>query len=101
MKVKSLKNETSKIMITAIAATIGLIGFATSKVLTPHFKSKPEKPVKLNQEQVYEKLLYLYSSIHGRTRAALENKIQALMKQGLSREEAIRELAVKEKLVKN
>jgi len=54
----------------------------------------PDKP-----KTLYEQLLYKYANFYGGGRLVLESKIKSLVKQGLSREEAIRKLAEKEKLI--
>ena len=60
-------------------------------------KMKAKEPK--TPEEFYEKLLYIYTNIYGGGKRVLELKIKSFMKQGLSREESIRKLAEKEKLI--
>lgn len=65
-------------------------------------KAEPaKKEIKMSEKtgELYEQLLYVYTSIRGGGRQVLENEIKSLMKQGLSREEAIYNLADKERLI--
>ena len=48
---------------------------------------------------LYNQLLRFYSTLSSVPRRLLENKIEDLMKKGLDREEAIKELAIKEKII--
>jgi len=54
----------------------------------------PELPE--DSEELYDDLLYIYSCIYSGGRIALEGRIGSLMKQGLSRNQAIHKLAEKE-----
>jgi len=60
----------------------------------------PESQLTEKAEELYGQLLYACTQFYGsRTRQVLEDKINSLMKEGLSREEAIYKLAEKERLI--
>jgi hypothetical protein len=50
-------------------------------------------------DELYEEMLRAYATIYSNSEQTLENKIKSFMEQGLSREEAIRKLAEKEKIM--
>jgi len=50
-------------------------------------------------KETYTKLLNYYTSFRSNPRQFLENKLKNLSKKGLSLEEAIKELAIKEKII--
>jgi len=50
-------------------------------------------------QYLYRSLLRYYSFIYGSPRTFLENKIESLTKKGLNRDESIKQLAIKEKII--
>lgn len=61
--------------------------------------AKEEIKISEKAGELYEQLLYAYTAVYGGGRQALEREIKSLMEQGFSREEAIYNLAEKERLI--
>lgn len=83
-----------------LLAIITIVGFVMMiKIVIKVIPSETEPAEK--PENLYEQLLYVYRHFYGggRNRLVLEHKIKSLETQGLRREEAIRKLAEKEKLI--
>jgi len=64
----------------------------------PEFKVEEEPKHPVDVDILYEKLVHRYSTVYGRGVWVIEREIQSYMKEGLSREEAIRRLAESEGL---
>jgi len=62
----------------------------------PKIDTPDIEPIKASP---YEQLLHHYSVISSQPRNYLENEINNFVKEGLSREEAIKQLAIKEKII--
>jgi len=82
-----------------LLAIIALIGFLT--MIKPVIGTTPTTVEKSYSElELYGQLLMAYTQFYGaRSTQVLEDKLGLIMKKGLSREKAIRELAEKEKLI--
>ena len=59
-------------------------------------EEKPKPKPSLPPDTLYKRLLDMYISVYGHGKPLLEHKIEKCMKEGLSREEAIRRLAEEE-----
>ena len=64
----------------------------------PRPKPKVEEKPKPSPDILYQRLMDLYGRVYGRGRLLLELKLEEYLKEGLSREEAIKKLAEKEGL---
>jgi len=86
-----------------IAAAI--FGTITPSAPNIYIKMRAREVIELTKktDELYERLLRLYGSFYGGGRQAFENKIESqiesLIEEGLSREEAVRKLAEKVKLI--
>ena len=63
------------------------------------FTHKEEAELTEKTGELYDRLLHAYSYRYGAPRQVLEIDIESLMKQGLNREEAIKRLAEKKKII--
>jgi len=64
----------------------------------PRPKPRVEEKPKLSPDILYQRLMDMYGRVYGRGRLLLEHKLEEYLKEGLSREEAIKKLAEKEGL---
>ncbi len=70
------------------------------KIALFSYEKEPPEVEEPKKPDLYKQLRHVYMLIHGSgSRRLLEHKIKSLMKEGLSREEAIIKLAEKEKLI--
>ena len=64
----------------------------------PRPKPRVEEKPKSSPDILYQRLMDMYGRVYGRGRLLLEHKLEEYLKEGLSREEAIKKLAEKEGL---
>ena len=64
----------------------------------PRPKPRVEEKPKPSPDILYQRLMDLYGRVYGRGRLLLELKLEEYLKEGLSREEAVKKLAEKEGL---
>ena len=87
-------NRENKVRTLYTSKISDLLKYVERTGVVPEFKEEPKPPVDINA--LYERLIRAYSKLYGRGARMVDRKIQAYMKEGLSREEAIKRLAEKE-----